>query len=476
MKVPMRERPTYPPLPARARRATATLLALAASLILAGPARAESACAAQAAAGPRVLVLAFDGVPLRIVGEARARGAFAGWAEPAALISTFPSMTNVAFTAMLGTLGAAPIAGYETRHFDAAENHLVGGGPSGYAWRKMFEVISDSFGAKTALYMQPRKRARKVLALVEEALLDHAEPPVVLAHMAPTDLLTHVRGDGATLEVILRASEMLERVILEHRRRHGRDLEVILLSDHGNGDEKVAYTHGLRDALRAAGFKFKKRLAKPHHIVAPTYAAVNYGALYLDPARAAEAAEAASRHESVEVAAWVESPGEIAIVGRRGQAKVGWRDAADRREYSYEIESGDPLHLLEARARLEGAGALDAEGFGPEARWLEASAEAEYPDALGRLVDSLTDRYVDNPATVILSLGPRYAWGQGSVRFGASVMGGRLEGTHGGLDRESSLGFLLVSNRERRLADILPAERALSAWAHLAPCVEADGP
>lgn len=447
---------------------------LVAGLIWALAPRVAATCPLDAPAAPRVLILALDGVPLRVIEVARQRGAFADWPAPVALVSTFPSMTNVAFTAMLDGLGAQPIAGYETRHYDAATNHLVGGSGPSYAWKQMFEVIGTTFGAKKALYTSPKRRARKVLSLTEEALLDRSEPALVLAHMAPTDMLTHMRGDESTLGVVMAVAEALERLIAEHRERHGRDLEIVLLSDHGNGAEKVAYTKGLRDALRAAGFKFTKQLGEPRHIVAPTYGAVNYGALYLDAARAAAAAEAAVQHDSVDLAAWVDASGRIAVLSRHGQATIAWRDVGSDRAYSYDIEFGDPLRLSKARARMEGLGAID-EGFGAQAQWLEASSDGEYPDALRRLVDALTDRYVENPATVILSLGPRYAWGQGSVRFGASLMGGRLEGTHGGLDRESSVGFLMATNRRLQPENVVSADRALAAWADLRGCLEPQG-
>jgi len=434
-------------------------------------------CSSEPPPGPRLLVLALDGVPLRIVEAARARGAFAGWPEPAALVSTFPSMTNVAFTAMLELWGARSIAGYETRYFDIGSNHLVSsGGPSEYDWKKLFEVIGESFAAKRALYMSPGRRARKVIELVEAAVLDHSTPDVVLAHMASTDMLAHLRGDQAMLDVVLEVSAALEWVIPEHRSRFGRDLAVVLLSDHGNTNEKVAYTHGLRDALRAADFSFESRLDEPRSVVVPTYGAVSYGALYLDPALAEQAAVAAVGHESVELAAWVDGDRRIMVLSSNGRASVMWEDTASGRTYAYEVEAGDPLSLLEARARMETLGALDEWGFGPESEWSAAGVDGPYPQALRRLVDSLTGRYVENPATVMLSLGPNYAWGKPSVRFGARMMGGRLEGTHGGLDRQSSLGFLLASDPARQPEGVVAAEDALSAWLGLAGCPPVGGP
>ena len=446
---------------------------LSAGLLWLQASPSEAACPLDVPGEPRVLVLALDGVSLRLIERARAAGEFADWPPPVELISTFPSMSNVAFTAMLEEFGAEPIAGYEMRHFSLEDNTIYpGSDPSGYAWKKMFQVVTDTFGAKTSLYMTPAKRARGVLAELQDVVLDSPQPRVVFAHMAPTDVLSHIRGDEATYKVVLAVAALLRRLMPEHEERFGRPLEVVLLSDHGNGAEKVRYTDGLRDALRQEGFRFGKRLDGSRRIVAPTYGAVNYGPLYLDPALAAEAATAAVRHESVDLAAWMSGERRVTVISPRGRATIGWQALGGERTFSYDVDSGDPLGLLDARSTLARRGDLDAAGFGGEAAWFSAGSRGRYPDALPRLVDSLTTRYVENPATVVLSLGPGWAWGQGSVRFGASIQGGRLEGTHGGLDRESSLGFLLASNRQRQPKGVVSAQQALSPWLDLRDCVD----
>ena len=53
-----------------------------------------------------------------------------------------------------------------------------------------------------------------------------------------------------------------------------------------------------------------------------------------------------------------------------------------------------------------------------------------------------------NPATVIFSLDPRHAMGSQGARIGAKIITGHLEGTHGGLDRSSSLGFYMTNMPE----------------------------
>ena len=80
---------------------------------------------------------------------------------------------------------------------------------------------------------------------------------------------------------------------------------------------------------------------------------------------------------------------------------------------------------------------------------------------------------MENPATVLLSLGPRYAWGMIPTRVGATLLGGQQEGTHGGLDRDSSFAFFLVNDRALQPTSAVSANQALASWTGLRECPEA---
>ena len=77
--------------------------------------------------------------------------------------------------------------------------------------------------------------------------------------------------------------------------------------------------------------------------------------------------------------------------------------------------------------------AEEAEGGGHDVvGLLEASVDSPYPNAPRRLVDSLARAFVANPASVVFSMKPGYAWGWQSAYASSFIWGGRLEGTHGG--------------------------------------------
>jgi hypothetical protein len=175
-----------------------------------------------------------------------------------------------------------------------------------------------------------------------------------------------------------------------------------------------------------------------------------------------------AEHPAVAIAAWRKGPGQLAVVSAEGEAVVRWRGECERREFAYEPQRGDPLLLDEATAALAADGLLDDAGFGSDRAWLRYTARAENPDALHRLVASLTGDHLLNHATVLFSLRPGRSWGWKSAKAGSWLRGGRLEGTHGGLDRGSSVGFFLPDDAARVPPDrVVRAAEALEGY--LAP-------
>jgi hypothetical protein len=68
---------------------------------------------------------------------------------------------------------------------------------------------------------------------------------------------------------------------------------------------------------------------------------------------------------------------------------------------------------------------------------------------------------------VIFSIEEGYSWGTPAARVAAHLLGGKLEGTHGGLDRHSTLGFFLTNDPARESGGAVRADRVLADWAGL---------
>ena len=90
---------------------------------------------------PRRLLLCLDGVPHELIKAARSRGLFDTFGAPTRLLSPFPTMTNVALSAMFS---ASPPAGYESLYFDRSARELRGG-ISKYLGRRTPDKMPSSY-------------------------------------------------------------------------------------------------------------------------------------------------------------------------------------------------------------------------------------------------------------------------------------------------------------------------------------------
>jgi hypothetical protein len=108
--------------------------------------------------------------------------------------------------------------------------------------------------------------------------------------------------------------------------------------------------------------------------------------------------------------------------------------------WSYRVVDGDPLGLLPLLRRL-GAEGDGAGSWLADATWLAETAGGEYPDPLYRIARGF--ELVANRASVICSLSEGYLFGAGRAYAASRVTTGRVRWTHGALERQASLGFLM---------------------------------
>lgn len=454
-------------------------MSLLRSLFILGIALASSAVLAECPPldprSPRTLILALDGVPYESVRVAQEMGAFKGWAQPRPMVSPFPSMTNVGFAAILHPFGAGPIPGYEVRLYDPESNTVGGGGVSSvkFDWREQFEVQLGGFWDKVGLYMTTRKNLFTEMKHVEEYVLE-SDDELLMALISSTDALTHFRGRAEIVRVLLELSDRIEDLRRRHEELVGRELRLVMISDHGNVGGKVRRPSGMNRLLKSVGLKPSKSLEGPDDVVPVTYGIVGYGAFYLDPVHAEKAARAVLDHPGVHLAAWRAGEREVRLVSDDGEASLLWREGKPHSYYAYRVSEGDPLHLLETESLMRSLGVADEQGFASRDDWFEWTAFSDYPDSPTRLVESLNGTWVSNAATVIFSFEPGYAWGMRSAQIGALAKAGRMEATHGGLDRESTWGFFLTSDRDLETPRAVRADTALQDWARASHCTTAS--
>lgn len=395
----------------------------------------------------RRLVLVLDGVPFETIEELRAEGCFTAFHAPARMVSTFPSLTNAS---MIEILGAGDSPGYEDHYYDRAQNRLIGGFQDRIrggkfiegTFRERFNYHAPAFRGSLAYLGQPLGAvmiAQTDLAAFRRAFR-RSRAPLFVGYIGATDSLAHL-GGKEPLKALLRT---LDRTIEELRGEQAGNLEVEILSDHGN--RYGVHRHSpLNAALEGAGFVVEKSLNHARGVILPRYGLIGSAALFTQPALRQELAEVCAATEGVDLALF-HAPGEegriITVLGRRGRARI----ERDGERYRYEPLLDDPLDLREILDGLRSRGLVDARGFAAGEDWWASTREHHYPDPLRRLFDGLTT-HTRTLGDVLVSFEDGYL--VGSPFFSVFA---EMRATHGNLRRGETDGFAISTRQELGMA------------------------
>ncbi|HJT28819.1 MAG TPA: alkaline phosphatase family protein [Pyrinomonadaceae bacterium] len=368
---------------------------------------------------PRRLLLCLDGVPHKLIEGERSRGLFDSFKSPARLLSPFPTMTNVALSAMLG---ATPPAGYESLYFDRKARELRGG-ISKYVGRRTPDKVPSSYMEELdyqeplpfefLIYVAPEKVWRADMQRFRERFRAAPQNRDYFAFLKATDGLLHAQGP----ERLAIALESLDKILKEIRSYCGDETEIVMFSDHGMNLEENRRVP-LASTLRRRGFK----------VVIPAFGLCSYAALYCDEDVIPEVARASAEVTGVDFAVYKDAAA-VVVESSRGQARIEYEAATDN--YRYVNVSGDPLQL----------GSFP-NTFATDAVWYERTAGHRYPNAVANVYKSLFTPRVKHTADVLISMNDGYYYGW--TAFGRFV---RLRATHGNALQSSSNAFLMSTHR-----------------------------
>jgi hypothetical protein len=398
--------------------------------------------AASSAPRPERLVLVLDGVPYETIADLRAEGRFKYFKDPARMIATFPSSTN---PSLVEILHADESPGYEDHYYDRMRNRLVGGLQDRVrgtkfirgTYRETFDYHATAFGGALAYVAAPVSTmvAAQFDLLACKRAFRRAKAPVFVGYLGATDSLTHLGGERAIKAYLRTLDRAVEELIAESAKQ-GRTLEVELFSDHGNRYDKYKHVK-LNDALERAGFVTEKSVKSAQSVVLPKYGLVGSAQLFTWPDNKAKVAETCAATEGVDFALYYQSDNALALVSKRGRAKL-WQ-VGER--FKYEDLGGDPLRLNAISEQLKAAGQLDAEGFADSEAWYQATLGHEYVDPLRRLFAGF-NLHVKNRADVIVSF--EDGWLIGSPFMSAMAI---MRATHGNLGRGETEGFAMSTRQ-----------------------------
>jgi hypothetical protein len=405
------------------------------------------------AALPKRLILALDGISCRDMqalqqgvtytdrkGRQFHRQAFNhGYFPVSRMISTFPSTSDVAWTEIFGD---RPLPGYQRTYYSAAANSqiAINGITTTMEHERQMTYQLQNGLLRTLGYVFPRLTFKYELHdLMKNFLKAKNGGDNYYAYIRTTDDAQHLAAD--IMALLCAVDAQLEELRARYRAQEGRELEILILSDHGNNHAGPPKRVEVRSFLKKAGYRIAKSLQGPKDVVLPTAGIESWVEIHNVPAGTERLAELLTHLEGVDVIT-ARMPGRddrFLVLNAKGQrARIEWNAA--KNSYRYVTESGDPLNYGPVVEALSRKGQLDADGFAASDDWMAETMTNRYPLALERIVRGHT-RVTLNPATILISLDNHYAHASWLIMKGSERV--TFGGTHGALDDINSNGILL---------------------------------
>ncbi|MDB6026987.1 MAG: hypothetical protein JWM68_3210 [Verrucomicrobiales bacterium] len=407
------------------------------------------------AALPARLILLLDGVSYRDMNalqegirskdskgrEDYRQGFHQGYFPVTRLVSTFPSISDPAWTEILGN---RPTVGYQRTYFSTVEHSEVSlnGVTSLVEYEKQMTGPLDSDARRVMGYLFPLKSFKhEVNTLVENFLKSGGDVTNYYSLIHSTDVAQHLSGDILSMLCLL--DEKLQELRAVYRRREGKELEILILSDHGNNHAGIGKRVGIGSFLKKAGYRRSKSIQHPKDIVLPTAGIESWVEMHNSPTETERLVPLLSHLEGVDIVT-AQAPDQtnrfIVVNSKQERAVIEWN--AEKNSFRYATETGDPLGYRPVMEALAKKGQLDADGFATADHWMDETFTHRYPLALERIVHGHTQAAL-NPASILISLKNEYVHCEWLIRGGVLLV--KSGGTHGGLDDLSSNGILLSS-------------------------------
>jgi hypothetical protein len=374
----------------------------------------------------RHLVIVLDGMPYGVVEAYRQKGGLRLFYPPSRLVSTYPSMTDLALT---DAFAAGRCYAPESIYFDHRVNRLVGGNADYLSMKNELWAAHCDYRAAPILdavaYVWPEPLFYKALDIVQERLQER-DRSLMVCYLVSTAGLATKEGEAGMIKILEAVDRLSKQLVYETRGL----IKITVFSDHGHTMRRCEWLD-CRPLLAAKGWHIADRLDGPRDVVPIEFGLLTF-ASFATKDRAGLAADLV-QCKGIRLAYYEDGPA-VAVRSADGQAAVERR--GDR--YRYRATQGDPLQLLPVFEKLKAEGKLDADGFAADRPLFEATATHVYPDACDRLWRAFHG-LIENPPDVMADLD----WGSYAGPAWQAALYGAVASTHGDLERSSSTAVFM---------------------------------
>jgi hypothetical protein len=405
---------------------------------------------------PKRLVLGLDGIAYRDLkalqegvlctnfwGKPDRRQAFSlqeGYFPVSRMISTFPSTSDVAWTHIFGD---RPLPGYQRTYFSVAANSqiVVNGITSTMEHESQMSWQNENNMLRTMGYMYPVHTFAYEIHETIRNFWDDTNDDNFYVYIRASDDAQHL--DRNIFDMLCSLDEQLQDMRARYKKQEGRDLEILIISDHGHNHADTFRRVQVRPFLEQAGYRVTESIQSSNDVVLPTTGIEDWVEIHNAPAATTALVPLLTRLEGVDLVTGRDPkyPNRFLVMNYLGErAAIDWNPTNDT--YRYSPEKGDPLNYQPVLDSLAKMNLLDAKGFAASDAWMAATMTNHYPLAPERIAGGLA-RVTLNPATILISLKNDYVHANWLILRGADLS--PFGSTHGALDNLNSDGSVLTN-------------------------------
>ncbi|MGD0251984.1 MAG: alkaline phosphatase family protein [Verrucomicrobiota bacterium] len=362
-----------------------------------------------------------------------------GYFPVSRLVSTFPSTSDVAWTDIFGD---RPLPGYQRTYFSVAANSQisVNSVTTSMEHERQMDWDLDNGFLRSMGYLYPvHTFEHEMHGLVKDFFNTKSGAASYYVYIRSSDDAQHMDRD--IFAVLCQLDKQLQELRARYQAREGRDLQIVILSDHGHNHAGPGKRVEVRAFLEKAGYRIAKSIEQTNDVVLPTAGIESWVEIHNAPAVTERLVQLLTQLKGVDLltAPMPDQTNRFMVMNSQGErAIIEWNPA--KNAFRYSTGKGDPLNYRPVVEMLAQKNQLDADGFATADAWMAATMANRYPLALERIVRGLT-RVTLNPATILISLDNQYVNAGWLVKKGSRLV--TFGSTHGGLDDLNSDGIVL---------------------------------
>jgi len=385
---------------------------------------------------PRHLYLGLDSVPYSIFIEAQERGLFTDFRTPSRVIAPFPALSNYAWAVIMNT---EKVESYQAKYYHFGLNKIVGRLMHEVAkpvYPNRFDFSDERVIKKIIAYITGGGSVKGEMKHLARKVLASNQPRLFFALIGTSDIVAHMKGAKGLHKVLKIVDRELVQIREEHFKKFKEPLVVTIVSDHGN-TLKSGKIISVKKVLKENNFNLTKKLRGPNDVIHHNSGILTVANFFIQDTRKIELAHTLAIQPWADMVVTFDKEKDVfLVISQEGTLFFEYREETDEFRIRNLIGK-DPLGLVPH---------LPIGKWIPQSQVLEASVKTGYPDSLMRIQTGLTQRRVNHPASVIVSLKKGWESGNKFMKFLSKLRG--RSGTHGALAALESVGLICSTDYE----------------------------